>query len=133
MNNPPLENQKCNVLKAEDILTLASCENETITINNNFHICKRSFITCRGLLQHVKYCKIKNDKAMDKLPLQNATIMLEDEIPIPFQNQTANFKWGAKEGAIFANELNSIYNEIVMLEKEFIPLTHSICWQKIYP
>ena len=88
-------------------------------------MCKRAFKTYQGLLKHVKYCKIKNDKASNKEQPQYTTNEPGDELPTCSQNQTPlieKFKWDVKEGTVFAKELNAIYDEIVCCRRNLFLL-----------
>ena len=83
---------------------------------NECHICRRSFRTNRGFLQHLNNCRRRNTANLNARSNNESDKNNDNEVQEPEQ-QREDFYWNTVPGGVYQKDLEEAYNQIVYWRK----------------
>ena len=103
------------------------------TFDHQCLTCKRSFRTEKGLKQHSRHCKFKQQKQLIQPTPTAAITATPDKVPTPNKNidphakefqpeNIAKYRWGRVDDKTFEKDLHFIYEKIVYWRKNLFLL-----------
>ena len=94
-------------------------------------ICKRNFLTNRGLLQHLNTCRGKNNTASNvDINIDNQSAVVKEDLTQQDQEREKSY-WNTVPGSVYQKYLEEAYEQIVywrkyVLKDQPVPLVTSL-------